>query len=300
MASIHGFTEQWKVEWPNTEELSPERLLFSPQVTTAMPLGGLLEILKDAKKNPDPSKKSLNPLSGRAQVGAIIILTKADFADFKLIQPADITDDFLGFFSLLTAYCVAAKTAVPKEGPKSAFSVMPRTDFVTQYTQFVQHKLEKQLESVSLSEIIEKVSKKGKELAGYQFKWKPVKPFVKQPTEAEKWDGMEKDLDAGTLEVGKFLNYLQGSDKDKKKLAQLDLVKIMDSALRHGQIGSLGKKMELILNTQNPAPIFEFRDLDRVLGADLATAMESYEAKAVEYHKAHGAHKREEPSAVEN
>lgn len=53
----------------------------------------------------------------------------------------------------------------------------------------------------------------------------------------------------------------------------MDLVKLMDKTMRHGQIGSLGSKME------------KFRDLKAILGKDLGTTMGSFEDKVIEYHK---------------
>jgi hypothetical protein len=68
-------------------------------------------------------------------------------------------------------------------------------------------------------------------------------------------------------------------------LTQMDLSKLMDKTMRHGQIGSLGSKMETILGTSKLAPIFEFRELAPVLGTSLGATMGSYEDKVIEYHK---------------
>ncbi|KAF2690758.1 hypothetical protein K458DRAFT_382335 [Lentithecium fluviatile CBS 122367] len=137
---------------------------------------------------------------------------------------------------------------------------MPRTDFVAQYTKFIEPKLKDQLsdKKTSLYNTIEKASGAGK--AG--------------------------DHEAGTLEVEQFLKYVQGVYITvTKTLTKMNLVKLMDKTMRHGQIESLGSKMETILGTSELVPIFEFRELAPVLGSAFGAAMGSYENKVIEYHK---------------
>jgi hypothetical protein len=245
-----------------------------------MPLGAVQEILSDTKS------KTHNPLAsmGALYGSKIKILTKNDFKSFSKIKANDITDEFLGYFSLLTSYCILADFGDPKEGPKRLLPIMPRTDFVAQYTQFIEPKLKNQLsdKKISLYDIVEKVSGAGPKLAKQTFKWKPGTVTKIN----DNWIGKAEDLKTGTLEVEKFLNYVQGYDKaTKKTLTQMDLVKLMDKTMRHGQIGSFGSKMETVLGTSKPAPIFEFRELTPVLGTALGDTMGSYEDKVIEYHK---------------
>ena len=254
---------------------------FGAQVTTAMPLEGLLEILRDTKE------RKKNPLVSEGVINrnSIKILKKDDFKHFDKIKPKDITDEFLGYFSLLTSYCVVARYNIPKESPKRSLPVMPRTDFVAQYTRFVEKKLADQLcdGKTSLYDIIQRVSGADNELAKEKFKWTPPK---KRNNIDKKWKGMEDDLKQGTLEVEKFLNYVQGyNKKTKEKLDQMDLIKLMDRSLRYGQIGGLNDRMENVLGTDQPAPIFEFRDLEPVLANKLGDTMASYEEKVMAYHK---------------
>lgn len=246
-----------------------------------MPLEAVLEILSNTKS------KTPNPLASKGALDAtrIKILTKDDFKSFSEIKENDVTDEFLGYFSLLTSYCVLAEFGNPNEGPKHLVPIMPRTDFVVQYTQFIEPKLKDQLSDgqTSLYDIIEKVSGAGSTLGKKTFNWKRD---VITNVINEDWIGKAEDIKSGTLEVEKFLNYLQGYDKaTKKTLIQMDLVKLMDETKRHGQIGSLGSTMETILGTSEPVPIFEFRELEPVLGDDLEKSMGIYEDKVVHYHK---------------
>lgn len=137
-----------------------------------MPLEAVLRILNDAKHKID------NPLAsdGWLYKDRIKILTKNDFTTFSKIKANDITDEFLGYFSLLTAYCILAESSDPKEGPKRLLPIMPRTDFVTQYTKFIEPKLKDQLsdKKTSLYDIIEKASGADSTLARKTFKWNLV------------------------------------------------------------------------------------------------------------------------------
>ena len=244
-----------------------------------MPLESLLEILRDTKDKKD------NPLASKLTRNSekITILKKDDFKPFGKIKSEDITDDFLGYFSLLTSYCVLAKANDPREGPKRSLPIMPRTDFVAQYIQFVEQKLEAQFcdGKTSLYDIVQQVSGRDGNLAGERFSWTPGS----RREIDEKWNGMEDDLKTGTLQVEKFLNYIQGYDKKVgEQLNQMDLIKLMDRSMRHSQIGNLNDRMETVLGSDKPAPIFEFRELTQAIGDGLANTMESYENKVIEYH----------------
>jgi hypothetical protein len=243
-----------------------------------MPLAAVLQILtnktNDGNENPLAS-------SGTLDRKRFKILMKENFASFQEIKENDITKGFLGYFSLLTTYCVLANAGNPREGPKRLVSIMPRTDFSAQYNKFIESKLKTQLKSVSLYDIVKKISDSGDGLATEVFKWS-----TDTRTEIDDdWNGKADDLNSGNLQVGKFLNYLQGWDTaTEKTLPQKDLVMLMDKALRHGQVGGLGNKMEDMLDTDNPVPIFEFRDLDPIIGSKLPDLMWSYEDKVIYYH----------------
>ncbi|KAL8714481.1 MAG: hypothetical protein Q9225_006573 [Loekoesia sp. 1 TL-2023] len=243
-----------------------------------MPLKGLLEILSDTKE-----KKPLASKFGR-NYDKIRILKKDDFKPFDKIKSEDITDEFLGYFSLLTSYCVVARLNNPTEGLKRSLPIMPRTDFAAQYRQFVEQKLQAQFcdGETSLYDVVQKVSGRDDKLAKEKFRWTPG---IRRNID-EKWKGMEDDLKDRRLEVEKFLNYIQGYDKKAdEQLDQMDLVKLMDRSLRHGQIGSLNNRMETVLGSDRLAPIFEFRELQQAPGNQLGDTLGSYEDKVIYYHK---------------
>jgi hypothetical protein len=280
--NIKGFDNlgEWSVKWPG-QPVDLGQRVFGPQVTTAMPLGAVLKILGDAKTR----NAAKNPLASPGALDAprIKILAKKDFASFTKIRSSDIDDEFLGFFSLVTSYCVLAEFTDPKKGPKHLLPVMPRTDFVAQYNTFIEPKLRKQLldKRTSLLDIVVKVSGNA-QLAKEAFKWKSG-TTINIP---ENWAGKAENLRTGTLAIDDFISHIQGFDKTTKKiLPKMDLLKLMDKAMRHGQIGSLDNKMESVLGSTKVAPIFEFRELEPVIGPDLAATLGSYEEKVIAYHK---------------
>ncbi len=244
-----------------------------------MPLEGLLQVLKDGKDKKD----NVLANKGASYNDKIVIPTKDSFKDFGKIKQDDITDEFLGFFSLLTTYCVVANDNEERFGPKRSLNIMPRTDFLAMYKKFIEEKLRAEITECgnSLYTIVSTVSGvPDNKLKDYEFKWKPddLRNKVDQD-----WDGKEDMIKKGRLGVLKFLDTLQMNDKVAQK--QLDLVKLMDLSTRHGQIGALNDRMESVVgHPELPAPIFEFRDLEATNGGELARRMGAYEDKAIEMH----------------
>jgi len=245
-----------------------------------MPLEGLLQVLKDGKHKTD----NVLANKGASYNDKIVIATKDSFKDFGKIKPDDITDEFLGFFSLLTTYCIVANDNFEGYGPKRSLNIMPRTHFLAMYKKFIEEKLRAEISECgnSLYTIVSTVSGvSNNKLKDYEFKWKPddLRNKVDQD-----WDGKDDMIKKGRLRVDKFLDTLQMNDKVAKK--QLDLLKLMDLSTRHGQIGGLNDRMESVVNhPSSPAPIFEFRDLEAINGGEVVKRMEEYEDKAIEMHK---------------
>ena len=241
-----------------------------------MPLEGVLQILKDGKSKTD------NVLANKGQGynDKIFIATKEMFEDYEKIKKDSITDAFLGFFSLLTSYCIVAKDNNEIWGPKRSLNIMPRTDFLTMYKTFAEPALKDEYEgcSTTLLDIISTISSDDN-IGGNEFKWRPGD--LRNPTN-ENWDGKADNIARGRLSVKQFLDTLQGVDGKK----QLDLVKLMDLLTRHGQIGGLEGRMESVVgNSDKPAPVFEFRDLTPIKGNEVAAKMGEYEDKCIEMHQ---------------
>ena len=159
--NIKGFESYgpWAVKQPDVW-WGAKSLLFGKQITTSMPLAAVYKMMKDVKSG--KGSKLYSSISNKKKAN-IHIVEERDFADAELhkIRSSDITDDMLGFFSLLVSYAKATKDMKASEGPKHSLSIMPRTDFVTMYKMF-DAKLKAQYEGgcSSLFDIVQKLARK--------------------------------------------------------------------------------------------------------------------------------------------
>lgn len=87
------------------------------------------------------------------------------------------------------------------------------------------------------------------------------------------------DNSKGTLSVKNWINGLQTPGTHTT-----DLLTALDKE-RYQQVGGLGSKMEYVLNTKRPVPLFELRDLYSCNAAEMKTKVEDIERAIVEYHK---------------
>ena len=247
-----------------------------------MPMEGVLQVLKDGKAQVD-SDVLIN--KGQAYNQKIIVVTEDSFQSFGRIRRIDINDEFLGFFSLLISYCVAASEGEAAHGPKRGLNLMPRTNFLTMYNTFAQAKLRNQFVlGTSLYDIVDVIAKlepgRNLDIAKMKFKWIPqdLRNHID-----ETWPGKDDDMKSGELTVKKFLDTLQPLPPNAP---QLDLLMLMDRMVRHGQIGGYGALMEGVYDSTNrPAPIFEFRDLANVDGIGLAERLAQFNQQVVHLHK---------------
>lgn len=110
---------------------------WEPQVTTPMPLEALYSLMKEQLKIPGPSpeRNILDGLSARGYVS--IVVTQEYFqSNTNGIDGSKVTDDVLGFCSLVLSYAKAAsKTLLPDQSPKLFVTFMPRTEFNTIFQQ---------------------------------------------------------------------------------------------------------------------------------------------------------------------
>ena len=246
-----------------------------------MPMEGVLQVLKDSKAQVQ-ADVLIN--LGQDYNRKIIIVNRDSFRRFERIDPNNINDEFLGFFSLLTSYCVAASEGDPAHGPKRGLNIMPRTNFLTMYNRFAQNKLQAQFDShpsTSLYDIVRELAEvetgRRIDIELMKFKWKPQD--LRNPIEVE-WPGKVEDMRTGLLPVKKFLDTLQGLNTP-----QLDLLMLMDKMVRHGQIGGLENRMEGVLGAlERPAPIFEFRDLANVNRETLVGRMADFNQQVIALH----------------
>ena len=134
--SVDKFTQYglWELRAPTTFSLQGQ--LFGPQVTAALPLEAIQNLFVMARK----TKKRNDILTTFDRV--IVRMHLVEAAHLKGpngvhfgLQDGDLTDDFLGFLSMVTSYAKGADSVTPTVGPKMILPIMARTDHATIYSQ---------------------------------------------------------------------------------------------------------------------------------------------------------------------
>ena len=225
----------------------------------------------------------------------IVVATDFDLTRFPKIKKEDLTDEFLGFFSLIVSYAIQAKRGYQIDlGPKQSLPIMPRTDITTIYKNFAKEKLKAQLGEgkCGLRDIVDSVARE--KVSDATFKWEvgessdsesdrkrkrdsqndalaPSQPRLSKRMArsklhvGNKWDSRDADVKAGTLEVGTWLDEMEDEN---------EVLAAMDEIVFDGQIGGFGDAMETISGSSKAYPIFEFRDIAAVNGAQIEKKFE--------------------------
>ena len=110
-------------------------MYWAPQVTAPMPLEALYSLMKENLENDDSDHNILDGYSYRGQ--NLVVVTQEYFqSNTNGIDASKVTDDVLGFCSLVLSYAKAAsQTLQPDQSPKLFITFMPRTEFNTIYHQ---------------------------------------------------------------------------------------------------------------------------------------------------------------------
>nr|POE49463.1 hypothetical protein CFP56_50380 [Quercus suber] len=134
----------WNLQISRNDAANPAgKIQWAAQVTAPMPLEAIYFLWKRqflnrlASKQPDADARSdfFLGLDMRAKTS---LITKEHFRSNKNgINPADMTDDVLGFCTLVMSYAKAAhgETLKPGSSPKIFTTFMPRTEFNTMFQQ---------------------------------------------------------------------------------------------------------------------------------------------------------------------
>ncbi len=195
---------------------------------------------------------------------------------------------------------MAAYREQASEGPKSLLPIMPRTDLATIYKRFVEPSITALLGSSenSLYEMVKVLANANAdpargEVASFDidntyFKWdRWEKARGTAPSGA--WPEAEKCFKDGELPIRIWLRELQYNS--------IDVMALMDSTLRHGQLGGLGSRLELLLTkseaapysyvlSSEEAPIWEFRDLSGVNVNKITQTLKECELSIIRMHLA--------------
>jgi hypothetical protein len=108
-----------------------------PQVTAPMPLEALYFLMQENINNPTTGRNILNGQTSFTTGQNIQLVTQEYFQSTSLkIDASTVTDDMLGFCTLVLSYAKAANLVqAPDVSPKHWLTFMPRTEFNTIYAQ---------------------------------------------------------------------------------------------------------------------------------------------------------------------
>jgi hypothetical protein len=124
---------EWYIKQPSQSGQIPN-LFWSPQITVPMPLEAISDLFERAVENMAVGSQLLRTITP----GSNMVYVTSDFfqASPGGISADNVRKDVLGFFSLILSYTKLAYTnGAFNRSPKSFFSIMPRSNFITLYNQ---------------------------------------------------------------------------------------------------------------------------------------------------------------------
>lgn len=123
----------WRIATPASQK--PEKVPWFPQITAPMPLEALYSLMKENED--DPVEKNILDGTNYLSKAKIVVVNQKYFQSNKNgIDQSKVTDDVLGFCSLVLSYAKGASIKLePDRSPKQFFVFMPRTEFNTLYEQ---------------------------------------------------------------------------------------------------------------------------------------------------------------------
>ncbi|KAL8895447.1 MAG: hypothetical protein Q9207_008169 [Kuettlingeria erythrocarpa] len=257
--------------------VSPDRggaansLQWALQVTAPLPLEAISDLFDKAVK-----KQTSALLPDIAPERRMVHVSNDFFqSNPNGISSDAVTDDVLGFFSLVMSYAKGARQESSDTSPKEIMSIMPRTDFTNIFSM---------LEAEVTGDLYDLVKK----LACYRNSGDTLEideRFCSGPINDPQPNG-QMDRQAFTVSspngqsqsctVQEWIKSIQ--DKaSPDRLSELD--QVID-----GSIGGLKDVSEYILGTNQPVPLFEFRRLAGVKAGDMEKQVGDAEQAVIDYH----------------
>ncbi|KAI1743055.1 hypothetical protein F4680DRAFT_391563 [Xylaria scruposa] len=239
-----------------------EDILWDAQITAPMPLEALYSLMKEAQDNVQPPARNI--LTGDELLRAgnptstnLVFVTKDYFMSLPNgIRPADVTDDVLGFCSLVLTYAKGAKYDLhPDQSPKLLFQFMPRTEFNTIFQQ-VRTKMPGDLFSIFNILACYKLQNGKLAIDGDYCEGSPAKPVPK----GNNFGKLTYKNSAPGPEPRPSVNIKTWIDGIGSGTGVKDALSVFDES-NDGSIGGLGTATEKMYNSQRAVPLFEFRDL---------------------------------------
>ncbi|KAI9672308.1 MAG: hypothetical protein M1831_002124 [Alyxoria varia] len=256
----------WKVTKP-TKNGAAASIVFFPQITAPLPLEGVSDLFAKIVKNEGSAL-----LKPRLEPPRNFVHVTKDFFQSRPqgIDPNNVEEDVLGFFSLILAYC--RNTFTGNRTPKNIVSIMSRTEFSTIY------KLVKAKIPGDLYEIVKVVACYQIDERGISIDKDYCSGTPEDPKPNQQMDANEFSFRAEKLKVKDWIEGIQNG-------VSPDGLSKMDKQ-EDGSLGGFGTTMESVLDTDRPVPIFEFRNLDALTIGKVAELVDLAEQEIIGYHKA--------------
>ncbi|KAL9105246.1 MAG: hypothetical protein Q9227_009547 [Pyrenula ochraceoflavens] len=202
--------------------------------------------------------------------------------------PKKITGDVLGFFSIVLSYAKSAMTFAPDKSPKTLLSIMPRTNFKTLYMLVANRIAGDLLRTVEHLACYKWV---GGALVlcvcsdDVKFCTRTTRGIIVKPKVLARQAFVVTDTSSSSppdqLTVENWINSIV---KPPTRDEPDDLLTTLDERV-DGSIGGLGNRLEELLGTTRPAPIWEFRSLDKRTVEEFKPWVQQVEEEVIMWHK---------------
>ncbi|KAL9116137.1 MAG: hypothetical protein Q9227_000506 [Pyrenula ochraceoflavens] len=269
----------WRITRPETSnKASIDRMVWLPQINAPMPLEAIYELLRIAIFHPEEKSNVLLPTQHMFRGTNFVYVTR-DFFPGDFGETAGITDDVLGFLSILLSYAKGAGIIGDKRSPKLLFMLMPRTDFKTMYG-LVRHKIPWN----NLFRLVEQLAcwkwDDGKVVLDALYCHPPKKPSsypIPNGSFAALFYSLGDPPNTRKLLIRDWINSIADLDSaGTDELAKIDPPQ---------SIGGLRDTVAHVFGTQRAVPIWEFRSLPSIVTTEFGDFADRAERAVLDYHR---------------
>ncbi|KAG8534353.1 uncharacterized protein KY384_001197 [Bacidia gigantensis] len=271
----------WQVSKPSSSG-NQNNLIWLVQATAPLPFEAISDLKAEALGT---TTSPLLPQTGPGRRRGVVSVTKDFFQSSPNgISSDDVKADVLGFFGVVLSYAKGAtdisdNPTYGTSSPKSITSIMPRTEFITQYAQ-VSSSLPGSGTLYELVKVLACYKNQGDDV-DIDSKFCDGTPSNPQPNkELDKYGWCLKNDDTNDKKCLKVEDWITSITGDTRPDKLTDLDKLID-----GQIGGLDNALEKVIGTTRAVPLFEFRNLDGISAPDFSSNVDSIEKAIKTFHE---------------
>ncbi|KAI0480399.1 hypothetical protein GGR56DRAFT_626001 [Xylariaceae sp. FL0804] len=291
----------WKISSPYIKTQSADNIDWIPQVTAPMPLDGLYKLMKeqqqfkrfkdhrdDVNLRPTSPKNVLDGEPVGDTFGYNLIVVTQDWFQSSPngLSRKDMTDDVLGFCSLVLSYAKAAKAhgrLGDNQSPKNILTYMPRTNFNEIFKTQVSSKLTGDLFTIfNTLACYKEVRTKKMFSREWQYTLQLDKDYCtgskKKPTPKSTFRDLAWTHKGDSVNIKSWIQGIGAGDGTTDALSALD--EGIDASL-----GGFGKTQEKMFGSDYSVPIFEFRDLDTISTSKFGNFMATADRAVQDLHR---------------